>query len=227
MKVKLFFILILFCSSIVILHGQTVVGKVSFFAGEIQVTAEGSNSWEKVKMNTKIASNHVIKLLDDAELEIVWNNGETSELSGPKSVKVTDLLKTVKVQTGLLDRVKKKVGILLTDNESANVRGVAGVRRSEVNIEDKDTLYWQPLNEVNFNDGYAAFKDNNFEKATQIFEEVVKQNPLNRQAEISRACLVTIYTEQKNTEKAKEHYTAFIKDFPNSELLPALQETMK
>ena len=227
MKVKLLFIFIILCSGLAILNGQTVVGKVSFFAGEIQVTVDGSNNWEKVKMNTKIASNHIIKLLEDAELEIVWNNGETSELSGPKSVKVADLLKTVKVQTGLLDRVKKKVGILLTDNESANVRGVAGVRRSEVNIEDKDNLYWQPLDEVNFNDGYAAFKDNNFDKAAQIFEEVVKQNPLNRQAEISRACLVTIYTEQKNTEKAKEHYNAFIKDFPNSELLPALQETMK
>ncbi|HPN39140.1 MAG TPA: tetratricopeptide repeat protein [Melioribacteraceae bacterium] len=227
MKVKLLFIGIMFFMGIVLLHGQTVVGKVSFFAGEIQVTVEGSNSWEKVKMNTKIASNHILKLLDDAELEIVWNNGETSELSGPRSVKVADLLKSVKVQTGLLDRVKKKVGILLTDNENANVRGVAGVRRSEVNIEDKDTLYWQPLNEVNFNDGYTAFKDNNFEKAITIFEDVIKQNPLNRQAEISRACLVTIYTEQKNTEKAKEHYNAFVKDFPNSELLPALQETMK
>ncbi len=227
MKTKLLFILFSLFVCSVFIQGQTVVGKVSFFSGDVQVAIEGTNNWEKLKLNSKIASNHILKLIDDSELEIVWNNGETTELSGPKTVKISELLKTVKVQTGLLDRVKKKVGILLTDNESANVRGVAGVRRSEVNIDAKDTLYWQPLNEVNFNDGYTAFKDNNFEKAAQIFEEVVEQNPLNRQAEIARACLITIYTEQKNTDKAKEHYKAFIQDFPNSELLPAIQETIK
>lgn len=227
MKIKLLSMIFLFSVCSVFLHGQTVVGKVSFFAGDIQVAVEGTNNWEKIKLNSKIASNHILKLIEDSELEIVWNNGETSELSGPKTVKIAELLKTVKVQTGLLDRVKKKVGILLSDNESANVRGVAGVRRSEVNIDEKDSLYWQPINEVNFNDGYTAFKDNNFEKATQIFEEIVQQNPLNRQAEIARACLITIYTEQNNTEKAREHYKAFVQDFPNSELLPAIQETIK
>ncbi len=227
MKSKIIFMVFLFVLSVVMLNAQTTVGKVSFLLGQAQSAVEGTNNWENLKMSSKIASNHVLKLIDDTEMEITWDNGETTEISGPKTVKVTELLKGLKVQTGWLDRVKKKVGILLTDNENANVRGVAGVRRTEVNIEAKDSLYWQPLQETNFNDGYAAFKDNNFERASELFEKVVMQNPLGKQAEIARACLVTIYTELKNTTKANQHLEAFLRDFPDSELLSIMKESKK
>ncbi len=227
MKTKIFIMFTLMILGVAFLNAQTNVGKVSFLIGQAQFAIEGTNNWDALKMSSKIASNHVLKLIDDTEIEITWDNGETTELGGPKTVKVAELLKGLKVQTGWLDRVKKKVGILLTENENSNVRGVAGVRRTEVNIEEKDSLYWQPMQESNFNDGYAAFKDNNFERAAEIFEKVVLQNPLSKQAEISRACLVTIYTELKDKNKADSHLEAFLKDFPDSDLLSIMKESKK
>ncbi|PIQ11686.1 MAG: hypothetical protein COW71_00095 [Ignavibacteriales bacterium CG18_big_fil_WC_8_21_14_2_50_31_20] len=222
MKIKLlFFSIIINCA----IFGQTKVGQISFLLGTVEYSIETKAEWKPLDVGMNIFSNWVIRGADDAELEITWDNGVISEVSDLNSVKVTDLMKKANLETDWLDRMKNKIDVMFAENEASKVQGVAGIRRSEVTIEKKDSIYWAEPQSTDFNDGYAAFQNADYEKATTIFEQVVSQDPLTKKGEIARSCLVAIYTKTNNKAKADEHLGIFLRDFPNSDLLNVMKET--
>jgi len=221
MKIGMLFLFMIFSG---IILGQTKVGQVSFMLGTVEYSLTGSTDWKSLDVGTNIFSNWIIRGADDAELEITWDNGNVSELSQLKSVKVIDLMKSANIETDWLDRMKNKIDVMFTDNEASKVQGVAGIRRTEVTIEKEDSIYWAEPQVADFNEGYVAFQNADYEKAISIFEDVVLQDPLSKKGEISRSCLITIYTNKNDKAKADEHIKLFTKDFPESELLSLIEE---
>ncbi len=221
MKTTILFIVILFTG---VLFGQTKVGQVSFLLGTVEYTVDGTSEWKPVDVGSKIFSNWIIRGTDDAELEITWDNGDVSELSELKIIKVSELMKNANLETDWLDRMKNKIDVLFTENEASKVQGVAGIRRSEVTIEKEDSIYWAEPQVADFNEGYVAFQNADYDKAILIFEQVVSQEPLSKKSEIARSCLITIYSNKNDSLKVAEQTKIFIKDFPNSDLLPLMKE---
>ncbi len=221
MKIRiLFFFMIL--SGIIL--GQTKVGQVSFMLGTVEYSLDGSSDWKAIDVGTNVFSNWIIRGADDAELEITWDNGNVSELTLLKSVKVIDLMKNANLETDWLDRMKNKIDVIFSENEASKVQGVAGIRRTEVTIEKKDSIYWAEPQIADFNEGYVAFQNADYDKAISIFEEVVLQDPLSKKGEIARSCLITIYANKNDKPKVDEHIKLFVKDFPESELLQLIEE---
>lgn len=220
MKIKLLFFIILING---FLFGQTKVGQVSFLLGVVEYNAENSPNWKAMDVGMNIFSNWVIRGAGDAEVEITWDNGVISEISDLNSVKVIDLMKKANLETDWLDKMKNKIDVMFTENEASKVQGVAGIRRTEVTIEKEDSIYWAEPKVVNFNEGYIAFQNADYDKAISIFEQVVLQDPLSKKGEIARSCLITIYNLKNNKEKADEQTKIFLKDFPNSDLLNVLK----
>ena len=70
---------------------------------------------------------------------------------------------------------------MFSEIESENVQGVAGVRRTEVTIDKKDTLYWPKLESASFKEGYIAFQNGDYEKAIDIFEILVSKSRISTQ----------------------------------------------
>ena len=217
-------ILLLFMIFSGIVWGQTKVGQVSFMLGTVEYSLGGSSDWKAIDVGTNVLSNWIIRGADDAELEITWDNGDVSELSDLKSVKVVDLMKNANLETDWLDRMKNKIDVMFTENEVSKVQGVAGIRRSEVTIEKEDSIYWAEPQIVDFNEGYVAFQNADYDKAISIFEQVVLQDPLSKKGEISRSCLITIYSNKNDKAKVDEHREIFIRDFPESDLLGLMKE---
>jgi len=222
MKAKLLFVSVIILTNII--FAQTKVGEVSFLLGNVEFTVENTNNWKPMDVGTKILSNWVIRGTGDAELEITWNNGVISELSNLNSVKVIDLMKKANLKTDWLDRMKNKIDVMFAENEASKVQGVAGIRRSEVTIEKKDSIYWAEPQAANFNEGYSAFQSGDYDKAVPIFEQVVLQDPLTKKGELARSCLITMYTNKNDKIKADEHLQIFLKDFPQSELINIMNE---
>ena len=221
MKIKLlFFSIIINCAFL----GQTKVGQVSFLLGTIEYSNESKAEWKPLDVGMNIFSNWVIRGANDAELEITWDNGVTSEISDLNSVKVLDLMKKANLETDWLDRMKNKIDVMFSENEASKVQGVAGIRRSEVIIEKKDSIYWAEPRSSNFNEGYIAFKNGDYDKASTIFEQVILEEPLTKKGEIARSCLVAIYSKTNNKVKAGEHLNIFLRDFPKSDLLNVLKD---
>ncbi len=221
MKITILFLVILLTG---VLFGQTKVGQVSFMLGNIEYSVEGSSEWKAIDVGSNVFSNWIIRGTDDAELEITWDNGDISELSELKSIKVVELMKNANLETDWLDRMKNKIDVMFTENEASKVQGVAGIRRSEVTIEKEDSIYWAEPQTADFKEGYVAFQNADYDKAISIFEQVVIQEPLSKRGEISRSCLITIYANKNDSSKVDEHSKMFIKDFPESDLLPLMNE---
>ena len=216
----LFFFMVL--SGIIL--GQTKVGQVSFMLGTVEYSLGGSSDWKAIDVGTNVFSNWIIRGTDDAEIEITWDNGNVSELTLLKSVNVIDLMKNANLETDWLDRMKNKIDVIFSENEASKVQGVAGIRRTEVTIEKKDSIYWAEPQIADFNEGYVAFQNADYDKAISIFEEVVLQDPLSKKGEIARSCLITIYANKNDKPKVDEHIKLFVKDFPESELLQLIEE---
>ncbi|MBU0473596.1 MAG: tetratricopeptide repeat protein [Bacteroidetes bacterium] len=221
MKIKLFvFLIMLSCT----LLAQTKVGQISFLLGAVEYSVEGVAEWKPLDVGMNVLSNWVIRGTKDAEIEITWDNGIISEISELNSVKVIDLMKKANLETDWLDKMKNKIDVMFTQNEASKVQGVAGIRRTEVTIEKEDSIYWAEPIVSNFNDGYSAFQNGDYDKAITIFEQVVLQEPLTKKGEIARSSLIAIYSQKNNKEKADEHLKIFLRDFPNSDLLNVLNE---
>lgn len=221
MKIGILFFFVILSGMII---GQTKVGQASFVLGTVEYSLDGFSDWKTIDVGTNVFSNWILRGADDAELEITWDNGNVSELSQLKSVKVIDLMKNANLETDWLDRMKNKIDVMFTDNEASKVQGVAGIRRTEVTIEKEDSIYWAEPQVADFNEGYVAFQNADYDKAISIFEAVVLQDPLSKRGEISRSCLITIYTNRNDSTKADEHINIFSRDFPDSELLQLIKE---
>lgn len=220
---KIIVVLVLLSSMTI---AQTRVGQVSFLLGTVEYSTDGNN-WSAVDVGSNVLSNWILRGDDDAELEITWENGDVSELSDLKLIKIIDVMANSNMETDWLDRMKNKIDVMFTENEASKVQGVAGIRRSEVTIEKEDSIYWAEPETANFNEGYIAFQNGDYDKAIDILENVVLQDPLTMKGEIARSCLITIYTNKKDIEKATKHRERFIADFPNSELLNLVKEKDK
>ena len=209
------------CSALL---SQGMKGKVSFLLGKATYQVEGTKSWKAIKLDATVFQNWVVKTQDGAELEISWENGTTSEISSNEKIALKSLIKDTKVELSWFERMKNKLQVLFTRSSSSKVKDVAGIRQSEVVIAQKDSLYWESLPKTDFNEAYAHYINNEWNKAKDLFEQVVFENPLHKNAEISRSCLIIIYSEQGNKEKATEHLSHFINDFPDSDLKSLIEE---
>jgi tetratricopeptide (TPR) repeat protein len=218
MKFILVFVLISFTLS------QGTKGKVSFLLGKATYQVEGTKKWKSIKLDDNVFQNWTVKTSSGAELEISWENGTTSEISSDNTIALKSLLKDIKIKTSWFDRMKSKLQILFAESTHSKIKDVAGIRQSEVNISKKDSLYWETLPKTDFNEAYALYINNEWNNAARLFEEVIEQNPLNKSAEISRSCLIIIYSEQGNKLKATEHLSNFISDFPESDLKSLVEE---
>lgn len=222
---KRVFLILTFITLIVINYSQNKVGKVSYLIGSAEYKNESVNKWDELKLNSNIFNNWEIKTLTESTLEITWDNGEVTEIKPNKKIKIKDLMKNLKVESSWTDRMKNKLKLLVnSSDEDKKVQGVAGVRRTEVTVESKDSLYWATKTEANFKDAYGAFLNNELSKAAELFEEVINSNPLDKNSEMSRSFLIYIYAQLNKYDKAREHLVLFKRDFPNSEVTTLIIE---
>lgn len=221
---KYFLTFLIFASGI---YAQQELGKVTFLLGDAQYSKEGSNQWTKIKINDKIFSDYLIKTIDDAELEIKWLDGEVTSLTTAGIKKASDLQKS-SASDDWLGKVKNQIKVIVSNKKEAQAKGVAGVRRDEVNISQKDTsLFWQDVEEADFYEGYNSFENNDTAKALKILDLYVKQNPTNPNAELAYGCLIMMYHQKKDEAKVEEYLNMLKVDFPSSSIISSYQESRK
>jgi len=223
-KIIMILFLMLFASSFLVSQSNKVVGKVTFLLGSVKYNVEGNKKWNDLQMGMNINYDWILKGSDDSDVEITWNNGEVVEITGSDVKKIADLLKSADIHTGWFDKMKKKVDVMFSKSGTDKVQGVAGVRRSKVTIQKKDSLYWAIPKLPNFKIGYSDFQNGKYDDAIKIFEDVVQKEPLSEKGEIARSCLVLAYSKQNNPQMADKHIQAILRDFPNSDFAKLLKK---
>ena len=133
----------------------------------------------------------------------------------------------MKVESSWFDRIKAKLQVLFKKSKKSNIKDIAGIRQSEVNIASRDSLFWMPQEETNFNTAYTFYLNNDWDKALPLLENIISENPLNSNSEIARSCLIIIYADKDKKIKAQHHLEKLLEDFPDSELKMLAEEGKK
>lgn len=212
-----------FCASL-----QAETATVTFLVGKAEYRDSGTSPWNVLSLNSTVSATGEIKTFSDTELELTWNEFDNvSEIGSSENVQVSKLLKDYEETTSWDDKALKRLNKLVRKKSSNRIKAVAGIRRTEVEATGNKDFYWMEEEEVDFDAAYQDFLDGNLEKAAEQFEKLLHQNPISENAEFARVYAGVTYAKLKKSKEAKEHFTIFLRDFPESTFKSYVEEGLQ
>ena len=162
-----------------------------------------------------------IKTGPDSKAEIQWNNGIKSVINANTQINISklqaDALNNPNYRINLRDRINN----LRVQNEKRDANQVAGIRKKEEEIIPESELFWYS-EQYNVKDALTFMDAKNYPQAIEIFEKVIEQSPLDKDAELSHICLIMIYDELGDKVNLHKHIKQLKEDFPDSSALDSL-----
>ena len=210
------FVLIALCLS------AASVGKIRFIVGEVQYKASPNLSYRTATLNMEVEPEGIIKTGPDSKAEIRWNNNYVSSINANTQISISELHKKALSNPDYRNKMWDRITNLRVQNEQHNASDVAGVRREEVEVMPESQLFWDDEPEYNIQDALTYMDDKDYPQAVAIFEKIIEQAPLAKNAELAHACLIMIYDEQGNKTMMKKHIQQLKEDFPDSSTLDSL-----
>ena len=170
------------------------VGKIRFLVGEVQYKTSLNLTYKPATLNMEVEPEGYIKTGPDSKAEIQWNNGIKSVINANTQINISklqaDALNNPNYRINLRDRINN----LRVQNEKRDANQVAGIRKKEEEIIPESELFWYS-EQYNVKDALTYMDAKNYPQAIEIFEKVIEQSPLDKDAELSHICLIMIYDE--------------------------------
>jgi len=197
------------------------VGKIRFLVGEVQYKTSLNLTYKPATLNMEVEPEGYIKTGPDSKAEIQWNNGIKSVINANTQINISklqaDALNNPNYQINLRDRINN----LRVQNEKRDANQVAGIRKKEEEIIPESELFWYS-EQYNVKDALTFMDAKNYPQAIEIFEKVIEQSPLDKDAELSHTCLIMIYDELGDKVNLQKHIKQLKEDFPDSSALDSL-----
>jgi len=197
------------------------VGKIRFLVGEVQYKTSLNLTYKPATLNMEVEPEGYIKTGPDSKAEIQWNNGIKSVINANTQINISklqaDALNNPNYRINLRDRINN----LRVQNEKRDANQVAGIRKKEEEIIPESELFWYS-EQYNVRDALTFMDAKNYPQAIEIFEKVIEQSPLDKDAELSHICLIMIYDEQGDKVNLQKHIKQLKEDFPDSSALDSL-----
>ena len=201
------------------------LGKIRFVLGDVQYRSSQNSPWKAATINASVEPNSIIKTGLDSSVEILWNSSLSSTIGANKTTVMRTLYDETHQKQKWVTQIKGKAN---TMNLQAKQRAttVAGIRREEVVIKSQSELYWdmEPLQKID--DAIALYEAKKYPEAIALFQKIIDQGPLKKDAEIAHSYLIVIYQEQANIRAMKEQIETLKADFPNSEILESIPQDL-
>lgn len=199
----------------------TPVGKVNFYLGDVQIKDNQNQAYRPAVLNGIVHQEGFVKTGPDASIEIKWTNGCVSKVSSNSQKSIAKLLEESNANPNWRNKLASKASNLkLQSKQSA--KSVAGIRRDEVEVKKESSLFWYTETPLNLDTAQAFFDNKDYASAIPIFEGVINQGPLKKDAELSHSYLILIYDELGDKAKLKQHVDSLKADFPDSSTLDSL-----
>ena len=198
------------------------VGKIRFLVGEVQYKTSLNLTYKPATLNMEVEPEGYIKTGPDSKAEIQWNNGIKSVINANTQINISklqaDALNNPNYRINLRDRINN----LRVQNEKREANQVAGIRREEEEIIPESELFWYSEPKYKVKDALNYMDAKNYPQAIEIFEKVIEQSPLDKDAELSHTCLIMIYDELGDRVNLQKHIKQLKEDFPDSSALDSL-----
>lgn len=214
---------------VIILHGLALsaeeIGFVSFILGEADYKINRNASWELLDIDSPVHDTGFIKTGLDTELEITWkSNNQISIVASEQEMSIKQLVKEATMESSWDEKFAGKLNSLFVESKDNEANTVAGIRRSEVELEKESELHWKEEKTIDLKKGVEAFQAQNLATAIDIFEKVIDVNQLSPEAEFARAYLALSYFMTGRKSEAKEQLNILQKDFPNSVMIEQIKQ---
>ncbi|PKN72243.1 MAG: hypothetical protein CVU50_08125 [Candidatus Cloacimonetes bacterium HGW-Cloacimonetes-3] len=201
--------------------GAAQVGKIRFILGEVQYRANQNQPYKFASLGLPISEDGFLKTGPDSSVEVQWSEGGTSTVPANRQVGVRKLLDEASSKQNWKNKLENKVGNLKLQNKR-RASSTAGIRREEADVSRDSLLFWyiEELQEIS--EAISLYETKQYTKAIPLFEKVINQAPLKKDAELSHAYLILIYDSLGDVVKLKKHVTLLKQDFPESTTLDSL-----
>lgn len=200
-----------------------VLGSIKFFQGTVEYKDSPNSSFKNAALNMPVHRDGVVKTGLAARVEISFSNGSHISVEQNKSLSISKLYEEANASGSWSDKMKRQLNNLsLPKNREAS--SVAGIRRSEVELEKASDLYWEVEELAGIESALSLYEQKRFPEAISLFDQIVLQAPLSKEAELSHMVLALIYEEQGNATARSRHLSKLRSDFPNSRFLEGLND---
>jgi len=198
------------------------VAKVKFLLGDVQYKENQNLPWKKAVLHQNVESTASFRTGLDSQVEIQVRPNQSYMVESKTTISLKKIQQILQSQQKWTAQVREKASTLNLQNKKRET-SVAGIRREEAEVK-KSELYWYIPPRQDLQEAIDLFDLREYQKAIPLFELVIEQGPLKKNAEIARTMLILIYEEQKDVPRQKAHFQALKRDFPQSELLRSMPE---
>lgn len=195
-----------------------IVGKIRFINGEVLYRENQNRPYTKTTIGAAIHDSGYIKTGIDSEAEITWNNNTVDILEANSEYSITKLLEKANSQPSFRNKLWNNLNSLKLQN-TRRATSVAGIRREEAEVEKDKQLFWSTEDSINIEEAISLYDAGNLDGAIKMFEQIIYQGPLSKNAELAHAYLILIYTDQGKNELAEKQIKILQTDFPGSTVL--------
>ena len=207
--------LLLVCATVFALEK---VGVVKLVVGNANYKASNSAKLNPLNINDEIHMEGTIQTELGSKVKIQWLDKTLFTVDADQSVQVAAIYEKTHQSSS---SSKKLLGKLkqLTAQNSSSPTSVAGIRRSEVEGSNESELYWAVDPQIPISKPIELFQQQLYDEAIELFQKIVEQAPLSKDAETARGFLIICF-ERKGDEKNKNLQLELLrKDFKDSALL--------
>ncbi len=216
------FIISIILTAIVLFLFADSVGKIRFMVGEVQYKASPNLTYKKATLNMEVQTEGYIKTGLDSKAEILWTNGNVSIINANTEVKISKLQAEASANPNYRNKLWDRMSTLRVQSSKSQANNVAGIRREEMEVLPESQLYWYIEPKYKLEDAFTYFDSKDYLQAAELFEKIIEQEPLSKDAELSHTCLIIIYDQLSDSINLKKHIKQLKEDFPDSSTLDSL-----
>lgn len=197
------------------------IGKIRFILGDVKYKASQNQNYKAASIDLSLVEDGFLLTGPDSSVEVQWLSGGTSTIGSNKQVSIRKLFEEASSKQNWKNRLENKVSNLKLQNKR-RASSTAGIRRDESDVTRDSLLYWYEEPKQDIDDAIALYEIKQYSRSIPLFEKVIAQAPLKKDAELSHAYLILIYDAIGEKQKLKEHSDVLKRDFPNSTTLDSL-----
>ena len=216
------YIITIILTAIVLFLFADSVGKIRFMVGEIQYKASPNLTYKKATLNMEVHSEGFIKTGPDSKAEIQWANGNVSIINANTEIRISKLQAEASSNPNYRNKLWDRMNTSRVQSNKNQANNVAGIRREEVEVFPESQLYWYSEPKYKLEEAFTYFDAKDYQQAAELFEKIIEQAPLSKDAELSHTCLIIIYDQFGDSIKLKQHIKQLKEDFPDSSALDSL-----
>ena len=217
-----YFILICMAICTVALFAEGI-GTISFVLGTVEYRPNQNSTFVSATRNMSVSLDGFIRTDLGAKAEIIFTGGALGKVEANKVVGIRQLYEEASAAGAWSSKVKRQLkNLSLPSKKEAS--SVAGIRRSEAQVQKTSAYFWAMPEQALFEDAMAKYEAGKLSEAIPILERVIEQDPLSRDAELSHLLLGLIHDELRDPEQRDKHLGILRKDFPHSQFLDSLPD---